>query len=155
VIRNQWYAILESSEVRRTKPVGVTRMGEKLVLWRDSSDKVACMGDLCPHRGVALSAGRLVGDCVECPFHGFLYDPAGRCQLIPADGAQAPVPKIFRIQTYPTREAHDLIYVWWGEPQETYPPLPFSTRSTRVSPIPPCATTGRCTTPGQSRTSST
>ena len=31
MIRNQWYAILESNEVRRGKPVGVTRLGEKLV----------------------------------------------------------------------------------------------------------------------------
>ena len=125
MIPNQWYAILESSEVRRGKPVGVTRMGEKLVLWRDSSGTVACMGDLCPHRGVALSAGRLIGDCVECPFHGFLFDPEGRCRLIPANGKQTPVPKAFQLRAYPAREAHDLIYIWWGEPQETYPPLPF------------------------------
>ncbi len=39
MIRNQWYAILESSEVRRGKPVGVTRMGEKLVAWRNRRAK--------------------------------------------------------------------------------------------------------------------
>ncbi|MBK9207343.1 MAG: Rieske (2Fe-2S) protein [Anaerolineales bacterium] len=32
------------------------------------------MSDLCPHRGVALSAGKLVDDCIQCPFHGFEYD---------------------------------------------------------------------------------
>jgi phenylpropionate dioxygenase-like ring-hydroxylating dioxygenase large terminal subunit len=125
VIRNQWYAILESSEVQRGKPVGVTRMGEKLVLWRDATGAVACMSDHCPHRGAALSVGRLVGDCIECPFHGFLYDPGGRCQLIPANGRGATVPKAFRLETYPAREAQDLIYIWWGEPQDVYPPLPF------------------------------
>ena len=36
MIPNQWYVILESNEVKPGKPVGVTRMGEKLVLWRDS-----------------------------------------------------------------------------------------------------------------------
>ena len=59
MIPNQWYAILDSNEVRSGKLVGVTRMGEKLVAWRDSKGQVTVMRDLCPHRGVALSAGEL------------------------------------------------------------------------------------------------
>ena len=125
MIPNQWYAILDSNEVPRGRPVGVTRMGEKLVAWRDAQGQVTVMQDLCPHRGVALSAGKLIGDCVECPFHGFQYDPSGRCVLIPANGKNTPVPKAFQVPSYPTREAHDLIYIWWGEPQPAYPPLPF------------------------------
>ena len=78
MIPNLWYAILESSQVKPGQPVGVTRMGEKLVLWRDEKGQVTCMSDLCPHRGVALSIGKLVGECVECPFHGFQYDASGR-----------------------------------------------------------------------------
>jgi phenylpropionate dioxygenase-like ring-hydroxylating dioxygenase large terminal subunit len=126
MIPNHWYAILASNEVKVGKPVGVTRLGEKLVLWRDSKGQVACMSDLCPHRGVALSIGRLVGDCVECPFHGFQYDSSGRCTVIPANGKNALVPKAFQVKhVYPTREAHDFIYIWWGEPRQTYPPLPW------------------------------
>jgi phenylpropionate dioxygenase-like ring-hydroxylating dioxygenase large terminal subunit len=126
MIPNHWYAILESSEVKVGKPVGVTRMGEKLVLWRDEKGQVTCMSDLCPHRGVALSIGKLIGDCVECPFHGFQYDPSGRCTLIPANGRTAPVPKAFHVkQVYPTREAHGFIYIWWGELKPDLPPLPW------------------------------
>ena len=66
MIPNQWYAILDSKEVRAGKPVGVTRMGEKLVAWRDSKGQVTVMRDLCPHRGVALSVGELKGDCIIC-----------------------------------------------------------------------------------------
>ncbi len=83
------------------------------------------MSDLCPHRGVALSVGRLLGDCIECPFHGFQYDTSGRCCLIPANGKNTPVPKAFQVHTYPTREAYDFIWVWWGEPREELPSLPF------------------------------
>ena len=126
MIPNQWYAILESNEVKPGKPVGVTRMGEKLVLWRDEKGQVGCMADLCPHRGVALSIGKLMGDCVECPFHGFRFDPSGRCTLIPANGKNAPPPKVFQVnRVYPTREAHGLIYIWWGEPKDDLPPLPW------------------------------
>ncbi len=124
MIPDQWYVVLESKEVKRGKPVGVTRMGEKMVFWRDAAGKVACMVDQCPHRGVALSAGKLVGNCIQCPFHGFEFDSTGRCKLIPANGRVAEVPQVFKVKSYPAREAHDYIYIWWGEPREEYPPLP-------------------------------
>jgi len=125
MIPNQWYAILESSEVRRDRPVGVTRMGEKLVAWRDSQGRVTVMRDLCPHRGVALSVGRVQGDRIVCPFHAFEYDPSGRCTAIPANSRSAAVPKAFQVQAYPTHEAHGFIFIWWGEPQDELPPPRF------------------------------
>ncbi len=125
MIPNQWYAILESSQVPNRRPIGVTRMGEKLVLWRDPQGLVTCMSDLCPHRGVALSKGKLTGGCLECPFHGFQFDTTGACRLIPANGRSAQVPKAFQVHTYPTREAHGFIYIWWGEPRPDLPALPY------------------------------
>jgi phenylpropionate dioxygenase-like ring-hydroxylating dioxygenase large terminal subunit len=83
------------------------------------------MHDICPHRGAALSAGKVAGDCVICPFHGFEFDPSGRCVLIPANGRAAPVPKAFQVETYPAHEAHGLIYIYWGEPQGELPPPRF------------------------------
>lgn len=127
MISNQWYAILDSREVRHGRPTGVTRLGEKLVAWRDSRGRVAIMQDLCPHRGAALSIGKLHGDCIACPFHGFEFDPTGRCTLIPANGKDAAVPKAFQVRALPVQEAHGLIYIWWGEPQESYPAVPWFT----------------------------
>ncbi len=117
MIPNQWYAVLESHEVKRGKPVGVTRLGEKIVFWRDNAGKVVAQSDLCPHRGVALSAGELKGDCIMCPFHGFRFDSTGRCTVIPANGKNAPVPKAFQVRTYPTHEANDFIFIYWGKPE--------------------------------------
>ena len=116
MIPNQWYAVLESHEVKRGKPVGVTRMGEKMVFWRDQGGNVVAQSDLCPHRGVALSAGELKGDCIMCPFHGFRFDSSGRCTVIPANGKNTPVPKAFQVKTYPTHEANDFIFIYWGKP---------------------------------------
>lgn len=125
MIPNQWYVVLESSEVKAGRPVGLTRMGEKLVFWRDSRGQVACQYDRCAHRGVALSAGAVVGDSIRCPFHGLEYDVSGRCRLIPANGRAAPVPEQFRVPTYPTHEAHGLIWIWWGAgaPEPAAPPF--------------------------------
>ena len=125
MIPNQWYAILESSEVQAGRPVGVTRMGEQMVLWRDGQGRVACAIDLCPHRGVALSAGKVTGDCVECPFHGFRYDPSGRCTLVPANGRNAPAPAALHVKTFPTCEAHGFIWIWWGESRDPLPPVRY------------------------------
>jgi phenylpropionate dioxygenase-like ring-hydroxylating dioxygenase large terminal subunit len=125
MIPNQWYAVLESREVPRGIPVGVTRLGEKLVFWRDSSGTVTCQRDFCPHRGVALSAGKLKGDCILCPFHGFQYDSSGRCRLVPANGSAVPAPKVLHVHTYPTRETHDFIWMFWGEAEGELPPIPW------------------------------
>ena len=122
MIPNQWYAVLESSEVPGGKPVGALRMGEKLVFWRDAQGKLGCLHDCCPHRGVSLSLGRLLGDCIECPFHGFQFDAAGACRLIPANGRSAPAARQIRVASYPTYEKDGLIFIWWGESKELPPP---------------------------------
>lgn len=126
MIPNQWYVLMESKQVK-DKPVGVTRMGEKLVFWRDGTGKISCLRDKCPHRGVELSKGQVVHGNLQCPFHGFEYDPSGRCVLIPANGRNTPVPKAIRAHSYPTYEAHGFIWVWWGEspPENLQPPRFF------------------------------
>ena len=98
MIPNQWYAILESSEIKKGKIVGVTRMGEKMVAWRNPQGDLSIMTDKCPHRGVALSVGKLIGDCIQCPFHGFQYDTSGTCTLVPANGKNTEPPKALHAQ---------------------------------------------------------
>jgi len=125
VIPNQWYAILEPQEVKTGKPLSVTRMGERLVFWRDSKGVLTCMKDFCVHRGAALSIGKIVNDRIQCPFHGFEYNQTGRCQCIPANGRNAKVPNIFQVETYHVVEVHGFVWLWWGDKREEYPPLPF------------------------------
>jgi phenylpropionate dioxygenase-like ring-hydroxylating dioxygenase large terminal subunit len=113
MIRNQWYVVLESNEVGRN-PVGVTRLGEKIVFRRDPKGTVHAAVDRCPHRGAALSLGKIKDGHLQCPFHGFEFDPTGKCVLIPANGRHGVVPNAMRLNAYPTHEAHGLIWIWWG-----------------------------------------
>jgi phenylpropionate dioxygenase-like ring-hydroxylating dioxygenase large terminal subunit len=127
MIPNQWYVVLDSSQVK-DMPVGTTRMGEKLVFWRDANGTVNCLRDQCVHRSVELSIGKVLGNgTLQCPFHGFEYDGSGRVTVIPANGRNTPVPQRFRVHAYPTYEAHDLIWIWWGAepPQDVAPPRFF------------------------------
>jgi phenylpropionate dioxygenase-like ring-hydroxylating dioxygenase large terminal subunit len=125
MIPNQWYAILESNEIKKGKLIGVTRMGEKMVAWRDSKGELSVMSDKCPHRGAALSVGKLIGDCIQCPFHGFEYNKSGVCIVVPANGRGSEPPKALKAHSYPVMEAHGFVYIWWGESRETYPPIPW------------------------------
>lgn len=115
MIRNQWYVILESREVKRNRPVGVVRLSEKLVIWRDSQGKVNAISDLCPHLGASLSHGKVHEDWIACPFHGMAYDKYGKCQYVPALGQNSPVPKSLRNRPYQSYEAQGFIWIWWGE----------------------------------------
>lgn len=123
MIRNQWYAVLESKEVPKGKPIGVTRMGEKLVFWRDRKGKVNCLSDRCAHLSASLSQGKISHeDRLACPFHAFEYDSSGQCRYIPALGRATEPPKAMRVHAYPTYEAHDFIWIWWGEPPSNLTP---------------------------------
>ena len=66
---DQWHALCASAVIG-VEPVGLTRLGERLVLWRDGAGAVHAMEDRCPHRGAALSRGRVTGDCIACGYHG-------------------------------------------------------------------------------------
>ncbi|GAB4479086.1 MAG: aromatic ring-hydroxylating dioxygenase subunit alpha [Anaerolineae bacterium] len=127
MIPNQWYAILDSREVRPGRVLGVRRLGLPLAVWRDPAGRVVIMHQRCPHRGAQLSQGKIVEGTLECPFHGFRFEASGACTLIPASGRAAPVPKAFRAAPFPARESHGLIWMWWGEPRDEYPPLPMFT----------------------------
>ena len=125
MIPDIWYPVLDSRELPKGQPIGVKRFGQKLVFWRGPENSIVCMLDKCRHRGAALSIGKVLHGHLQCPFHGFEYDFSGNVAHIPANGRNAPLPKDFQVMSYPAREAHDFIWVWWGEPQSDYPPLPW------------------------------
>jgi phenylpropionate dioxygenase-like ring-hydroxylating dioxygenase large terminal subunit len=125
MIKNQWYPILDSGEVTSRKITGTTRLGEKLIVWRTPDGKISIMADKCIHRGASLSLGAIKGDCVACPFHGFLYDCSGKCTLIPANGKINTVPDQYKIRVYPAMEKHGFIWMWYGEPRTNLPEIPW------------------------------
>ena len=69
-IRDLWYPVAPSWQVRNA-PVGIIRLGESIVLWRDGAGKVHALEDRCPHRGMRLSFGFVRGDALNCLYHGW------------------------------------------------------------------------------------
>ena len=108
-----WYAVISSRELRGRRPLAVERFGLGWVIYRHEGG-VSAMLDRCPHRAVALSAGVVRGDRIQCPFHGFEFGPDGVCQHIPAHGEGGHIPKTMQAKAVPAREAHDFVWLWWG-----------------------------------------
>lgn len=66
------------------RPVGTPLAGERVVLFRDHQGRAHALIDRCPHRGVALSLGRVSGQGeLECPFHGWTFAGDGACTRAP------------------------------------------------------------------------
>jgi phenylpropionate dioxygenase-like ring-hydroxylating dioxygenase large terminal subunit len=118
MIRNQWYAVLESREVKKGKMIGVKRMGERMLFWRNEQGQVTCLVDTCPHRGVQLSTGKIVDGHVRCPFHGLEFDEKGECVYVPSIGQAAGPQAKFNALSYPVREMNDFIFIYWGQVEE-------------------------------------
>ena len=126
MITNQWYAILPSNRVKTGKIVGVKRMNLDLALFRNEKGELGCVVDQCTHRGAALSLGKIKGDCIKCPFHGLEFNKKGQCNFIPANGKGSTADlSRYNVRHYPVREAHGIIYLWYGEAEKITEHLPF------------------------------
>ena len=116
MIKNQWYAVLSSKDVKKGRLTGVKRLGEDMVFFRDKDGEVCCVADQCPHRGASIGKGRVVDGHARCPFHGLQFDGDGKCVLVPADGRSSEENlSRFNIKKYYTREIGDIIFLWYGE----------------------------------------
>ncbi len=85
--------------------------------------------DICPHRGVPLSAGKVMPEgAVECPYHGWRFRADGQCSLIPSlVGGEAIKAESIRVRSYPVREQDGLLWVYMAR-KATKPPRPAESR---------------------------
>lgn len=109
--RNFWYVAAWSQEVGRAL-LGRTICGEPVLLYRAEDGRAVAIGDRCAHRRFPLSFGKLVGDNVECGYHGFTYARSGVCVSVPG---QDRVPRTARVREYPVAERDGVVWVWIGE----------------------------------------
>ena len=111
--QGSWWPVLATNELRQ-KPLSRMRFGEPLVFWRNG-DQVVCMPDRCPHRGAALSLGRINKETgsIACPFHGLEFAADGHCTRVPVEQNYS-IPADFGVASYPAKEADGYIWVWRG-----------------------------------------
>ncbi|WP_329406763.1 aromatic ring-hydroxylating dioxygenase subunit alpha [Nocardia vinacea] len=115
--RESWYVAAHSEEIG-PHLLARTVMDEPIVFYRTANGEVTALADRCVHRRYPLSKGTLSGDSIVCGYHGFTYDPAGRCTAVPA---QQRIPRTARVPRYPLVEQDMLVWVWIGDPERADP----------------------------------
>lgn len=100
--------------------------GGDLVLTRGADGVAALFDAHCPHMGTHLGyGGRMVGNRLECPFHGWQFDCDGSCAFVPLADA---IPQHARLRPWHLREINGVVLVWHdpagGAPDWEMPELP-------------------------------
>ncbi|MDB5964233.1 MAG: aromatic ring-hydroxylating dioxygenase subunit alpha [Polaromonas sp.] len=118
-LKNAWYVAAFSDELGESL-LPRTLLGQKVVMFRGPDGRPVALADKCPHRGVPLSRGTLIGDTIRCSYHGLRIGSDGICKHIPC---QDLIPAQARVATYPLHERHDIAWVWMGEADRADPAL--------------------------------
>jgi len=126
-----WFQVLFSHELAVGESKPLYYFDTDLVIFRTESGQVSVLDAFCPHMGAHLGYGihenmgkgaRIIGESIQCPFHGWEFGGDGRCTKIPY--ANNPNPRVARgeevIRSWPVRELNGCVYVWY-HPQRAEP----------------------------------
>jgi phenylpropionate dioxygenase-like ring-hydroxylating dioxygenase large terminal subunit len=85
MIFGDWYPALRAETLRAGGTAVTVLLGIPMLLGRKADGTLFALRDLCPHRGIPLSAGWFDGETVQCKYHGWRFEPcSGRCEEIPS-----------------------------------------------------------------------
>jgi phenylpropionate dioxygenase-like ring-hydroxylating dioxygenase large terminal subunit len=129
-IPHGWYAVSYSDELAVGESRAVTYFGRELVIFRTESGQARLLDAYCPHLGAHLGygihentggGGRIEGESIVCPFHGWKFNGEGECTEVPY--ARNMPPKITQqkcLTSYPITETNQVIWAWY-HPQDEAP----------------------------------
>jgi len=109
-----WYFAALSRDIKTGKLIRVEIAGDPITLGRKKDGSVFALRDICPHRAAPFSAGRIIENTVECPYHGWRFGTDdGACKDIPALCSDQPMDtEKIKVRHFPTRENGNLIWVY-------------------------------------------
>ncbi len=119
-LRRCWHPVGLASDLA-VGPARVEIGGDGFVVVRHEDGSLAAFADRCPHRLGRLSDGRLAGDRLVCPYHGWEFGPGGACVAIPALGPHAPIPARACLDRVQVAERYGVV---WLAPSPPVAPLP-------------------------------
>eukprot|EP00262_Sarcandra_glabra_P022296 TRINITY_DN983_c0_g1_i1.p1 TRINITY_DN983_c0_g1~~TRINITY_DN983_c0_g1_i1.p1 ORF type:complete len:540 (-),score=65.05 TRINITY_DN983_c0_g1_i1:125-1744(-) len=119
----QWYALAPVCDLDKRTPHARKVLGLDVVIWWDKIEgKWQVFDDKCPHRLAPLSEGRIdQWGRLQCVYHGWCFDGAGDCKLIPQAPPDGPPLHTFKkacAAVYPSVEQNKIVWFWPStEPQ--------------------------------------
>jgi len=145
-IPHGWFHVGYSRDVAAGEVRPVHYFDRELALWRDA-DGVAHLQDAyCPHLGANIAVGgTVVGNLIQCPFHQWRFDGAGR--VVEIDYASKLNEKAC-LPTYPVRERYGVIMAWYhpaaSAPSYELPEVPECIDDSYVGPFSSAHTVRTC-----------
>lgn len=125
-LREAWYYAVPSRQLRPGARLAKTMLGEPVLLGRDRDGAAFALADLCPHRGMPLSAGRFDGREIECCYHGWRFATDGCCTAIPSASEQRPVDRSrIAVRRYLVQEVQGSLWVYFGNDPAAAPAVPL------------------------------
>ncbi|HEX7132048.1 MAG TPA: Rieske 2Fe-2S domain-containing protein [Iamia sp.] len=128
-VPNGWFVVAEARDIEPGEVRALRYFDRDLVLYRAADGTPRVMDAHCPHLGAHLAVGgRVEGDCIRCPFHGWRFrGEDGTCVEIPY-GDVTRIPPKAHARSYPTIERNHMIWTWYhaqdGEPFYEVPEIP-------------------------------
>jgi phenylpropionate dioxygenase-like ring-hydroxylating dioxygenase large terminal subunit len=105
-----WFQVAWSDEIGMGDVHAMTYFGQQMVAWRAESGQLTVMNAFCEHLGAHLGfGGTVVGEVLQCPFHGWQWSQQGRNVRIPYQDRPN---RGRRIRTYPVVERNESVYIW-------------------------------------------
>ncbi len=79
-----WYSICASDDVEPGQVKAMRYLDQELVVFRADDGRVRVFDAYCPHLGAHLGVGgRVCGEGIVCPFHGWRFDGEGQLAEVP------------------------------------------------------------------------
>lgn len=117
---NAWYVAAWDHEVTR-KPMSRRIANRPVAMYRTEDGRAVALADACWHRLAPLSMGKTMEkDTIQCPYHGIIYNSAGRCVSMPA---QETINPSATVPSFPVVERYRYIWIWMGDPTLADPDL--------------------------------
>ncbi len=124
VFRKFWHAVMPLSMLQDGKPQPFTLMDENIVLFLGADGQPAALKDRCCHRTAKLSKGRCVDGGLECGYHGWTYNAAGRVIRIPQYEPDRAIPADYCTPAYRCVARYGYAWVALEEPIAPIPEVP-------------------------------
>lgn len=117
LMRRYWHPVAVVPEFDENPVRKIRLLGEDLTLFRTTAGEYGLVGAACPHRCMSMGYGIPDPRGLRCGYHGWLFDPAGKCLEQPYDDRTNPDAK-FRdkvtIEAYPVQELGGLVFAYLG-----------------------------------------